>query len=484
MVKSWTDQHVSRFEKLASWLDDMEARAAKADDTSSITGCQSGISNCAVLSGLVAEHRDNIEALLNLGKKLTEAKHGGWAPEQKDLDAVSHRQSEVVSRRDKLDASLKAKSAALEQALEANLTADEKRLEWAIAVKGAIEFLTDLQQSIADTPATSFGFDLEEVKKVDTKALDKADHAAVEERKKELAALSQWSDDAKQGKNPYTKLSLADFDSAAAGVADKLKTRDALYEATIAKLSQEDALCAKFAQEANKLAAEITASKDEISNSSASVEEQLKKIEEALQEASKTPSKAAPVVELWKPVEAAGISDNKHTRLTGPAIAGMWDQFGVFVRAKKQVLEDLDRLKKLRGLSTEQWAAIDAQFKQFDKAGKGALDAQGFSNALFALGESRKKPEMEALMKQLANDQGEVDYPTYVDYLVKVIGGQNTQDKIEEALQLINNGPEARIELMAEVFTPEQLKYIQQSAPKDAAGNVDLKAWVAAMFAK
>ncbi len=108
VVKSWTDQHVSRFDKLVDWLKDMEARAAKPDDTATISGCQSGISNCAVLSGLVGEHRDNIEALLSLGKKLAEAKHGNWSPEQKELDAVRQRQEEVVSRRDKLHAALQA----------------------------------------------------------------------------------------------------------------------------------------------------------------------------------------------------------------------------------------------------------------------------------------------------------------------------------------------------------------------------------------
>jgi len=98
-------------------------------------------------------------------------------------------------------------------------------------------------------------------------------------------------------------------------------------------------------------------------------------------------------------------------------------------------------------------------------------------SALHYFGESRSKEEIAAIVAQFGKD-GVVTWEQYLDYVVTTLGGQNTKERLEEAFTLINQGHAARIENMKGYFSDEEIAYIMDNAPKDEAGNVDLRAWI------
>lgn len=257
-----------------------------------------------------------------------------------------------------------------------------------------------------------------------------------------------------------------------------LAERRARQSAEVDKLVSLDKACSEFAALANPWAEWLVSLKDAVTNSNAALDKQLELVKEA--EAAATDDSKLQAV-LAKEVQ---VATNPHTVHSSSSLKLQWQQYQSFLVSKENLLKEQMHAKRLRGLSQEQYDLMFEQFNEYDKNSDKQLNFDELKSCLFAQGENRKKEEIEAILKQFGNDKKEIEFDAYVEYMVSVLGGQNTSEKVTEALTLINNGPDARIELMKDVFTKDQLEYINNTAPKTADGNLDMKAWVQAMFSR
>jgi hypothetical protein len=84
-------------------------------------------------------------------------------------------------------------------------------------------------------------------------------------------------------------------------------------------------------------------------------------------------------------MEAAGISNNKHTSLTAKDVEVQWEQYKAFLNKKQKMLEEEIEHHKLRGVTVEQFQEIEANFKQFDTDNSGFIDKKELKALLYSL---------------------------------------------------------------------------------------------------
>jgi len=236
---------------------------------------------------------------------------------------------------------------------------------------------------------------------------------------------------------------------------------------------------------ANPFTKHIEASKDAITNSQQELGEQLQTVF-CFNDSAPTEQKAslAALHEAQNKIDVYGVNLNLYTFYTVQDCEVLSKQYLAFLEHKKVMLGDLIERKKMRGVTKEQYALFQKQFKEFDKNGNGHLDANELKQCLFSLGESRKKEEVEAVMKQYG-DGHEILFDGYVEFMVNTVGDKSTKEDTLAGWHKITKGEEAaRMENLADVFDDKQLEYIKNTAPKTEDGRLDFKAWVEQMFAR
>ncbi len=472
-IRSLESQHATRERQLVDWAQNIRSRIAEVPSLDSITACNAALSNLQVLRGDRAEHTDNLEAFLAIGNNIKAAAIGDWKVEDETVAAVNQREANVQQYFAAVDSELASRQAEFEAALAECTKVDETQLAWAIAVTAVSQSFRDKISAIADT---EFGFTLAEVKAFDLDAADAEAQAFAKASLAEFAAIPE----AKSGANPYTDQSGAAVAALTKGLEAALAERRSNHAAALARLEKEDELCRVFAKVANPFVEWIASAKDKITNSVAPPSEQLEAVK-AAQAEYKADERLGDAIDLWRPIE--GVQSNPHSLHTGTSLTIQWQQYSTFLDTKERILDELLRTLALRGLSQDQWDLATRCFADFDKSNSGKLAPEALRSALFALGESRKKEEVEAIVKEFGSD-GTVTLNQFMDFVVLALGGQNTREKIEEAFVLINQGHAARIEHMKDLLTEKDIAYILATAPKDPEGNVDLKGWIDQVYSR
>jgi Ca2+-binding EF-hand superfamily protein len=471
-VRSLAAQHRAREAKLTAWADEILRQISELKDVSSITATQGSLSQLKVLQGDRAEHNDNHESFVSIGDKIKAAKKDAWVPDAATQAAVDSSAQAVTEKLAAVDAALAEKKTELEAALAANIAADEKHLAFAIQFAAFAQWVKDTVASVTDS---DLGFTLAELKAFDVEARNAAASAQAAEKHAAISALAT-ADSASV--NPYAGgKGVAEADALKKDIEAALAQRAQRYMALLTKYEHEDAICAAFAAAAEPLVGDINAKKDAITNASGSLEEQASAIAAAKADYAADARLGEIVGKLWPPIPAAGVQANPHTLQTDKSLQTQWAQYGAFLEGKDKIIADLQAVQQLRGLTQEQWDNAKSSFAEFDKDGSGALSADHLRSALHYFGESRSKEEIAAIVAQFGKD-GVVTWEQYLDYVVTTLGGQNTKERLEEAFTLINQGHAARIENMKGYFSDEEIAYIMDNAPKDEAGNVDLRAWI------
>jgi len=266
---------------------------------------------------------------------------------------------------------------------------------------------------------------------------------------------------------------------------DALARRRKRHDEEVSQKNTIESLCKDFANLANPFAKHIESGKDAITNSQAELDAQLATVVGLIRTApGEQKASLAALHQAQAKVDAFGINLNVYTFYTIQDCEVLSKQYLSFLAQKKLMLEDLIERKKMRGVTKEQYALFQKQFKEFDKNGNGHLDANELKQCLFSLGENRKKEEVEAVMKQYG-DGKEILFDGYVEFMVNTVGDKSTKEDTLAGFHKITKGEEAaRLENLADVFDEKQLDYIKNSAPRTADGRIDFKTWVDQMFAR
>ena len=144
------------------------------------------------------------------------------------------------------------------------------------------------------------------------------------------------------------------------------------------------------------------------------------------------------------------------------------------------------------GLSEETKEEYTECFKLFDKDEDGKIDATEIASVVRALGLNPSQPEVEAMLKKVAPNGGQVG----VDAIFTVMDGHgivnDSEEQVIEAFRIFDNqgnGKIAASELkaiycnMGEPFNEEEAEQLMAALPIDDKGYVDYVEWTKMLMA-
>jgi spectrin alpha len=259
--------------------------------------------------------------------------------------------------------------------------------------------------------------------------------------------------------------------------------RHVAYESELAKQVKNDNLCKEFADLVNSFSQWLSQEKDAVSKSTASKEEQIKKIEVLMNDKEKQAEKLGPIREAEGKLEAAGIEQNRHTSLSAKDVEIQYEGFNLLLGRKIEMLKELIELEKLRGVSAEEWEEFNKNFGKFDKSGDGRLDVKEFKALMYSVGEEMTKVQTAEVFAKYSDGE-KITRESYLEYMVRLAGDSDTKDNVSDGFRLLANGAEViSREDLERVMAKESAEFIYKTIPSRDGGD-DYQAWVEEVFSR
>jgi len=484
-LRLWNSQHIEKHANISQWITASTALLNRKEPVNSIAEANQNLTNLAQYEADKVDVTNiNVASLKKLGSEILTAKY------ETPLSSFVFRTPEEIKSREQfvddqwvvLSGLSAAKKAVLDADLEREKLKEKLRLEFANLANDYTRWVSEVEN---DTKNTVFGFTLDEV--VAAKAgLDEDDKRLTNEgaaKTEVYTKVHTQAADLGVTQNVYTSHSPATL----AGEGEKLKAalagRQTNYAAELKKQQENDALCRAFADAIDPFTKKINKIKDDISNDKSDLPVQLKNVGDAIKTAAGDGSLAA-IKALQDKIDAAGITNNKHTATTYVDAAVQWKQFTDFLSSKQKTIEKEIAHKAMRGVSPEQYNEIENQFKQFDKDHSGFLDRTEFKACLYSLGEEKSKGEVKSLMEKYGTKDGKIGYEGFKEFMIVILGDTETPEEIILGFKLINrHSDHTNDNLMSMVMEDEDIAFIKSTAPKKADGH-DYNAWTAEVFAR
>jgi len=255
------------------------------------------------------------------------------------------------------------------------------------------------------------------------------------------------------------------------------------YKKELKRQRDNDALCKSFANVAEPFVHWTIEEQHKISHSEDDLEDQLKYVTSRIQSRGVDGAKLNDIKALDLKMEEAKITNNRHTKLTCKDIQVIWEQFAIFLEKKKKMLEGEIERSKLRGITAEQFAEIETNFKQFDANKNGVIEKRELKACLYSLGEEKSRSEIEQILKEYGNGTS-INYDGFKDFMIRILGVSDSKEDIIQSFVLINKGAEiALVDRLDFVMETPDIQYIQQTAPKSGQGY-DYKSWTDDVFSR
>lgn len=185
-----------------------------------------------------------------------------------------------------------------------------------------------------------------------------------------------------------------------------------------------------------------------------------------------------------KKLDDEGVTNNRHTTLTGKDVVTQHEQYGVFLQRKKEQLEKAIEHERLRGLTQEQIDEIKENFTLFDKDNSGAIDLKELKGCLFSLGYEVGGKEVEKVMSDFGKD-GKLDKEGFTNYMIGLVGDTESQEEIESGWKLIAKGDPALVEVerIKTIMEEHDVQYLEKTAPVDG-GKISYLPWTKDVFSR
>lgn len=262
-----------------------------------------------------------------------------------------------------------------------------------------------------------------------------------------------------------------------------LKARQGAYQKELQIQRDNDALCKKFATAITSFADGLTAGRARIAESDADLEDQLANVK-ALGESKEEDQRIPPIQAIQDEIEKRGITDNQHTFMTVKDVRVLLEQFKTFLERKATMLAEEIELKKLRGLTMEQYQEIEHQFKEFDTDSSGFLNAKEIKAALFTLGEEVGNKQVKKILSDFGDADKEVlGEDGFKEFMFGILGVSVTKDEIQAGFKLVNRGADFATDEKMDLLTDDELAFIKSTAPPKGEGW-DYTAWTEEVFSR
>jgi len=286
--------------------------------------------------------------------------------------------------------------------------------------------------------------------------------------------------------NKYTQLTPAILLKSKEAVEAAIIDRNNKYSVELNRQRTNDQLCKQFASLVEPLVAAITENKDNITQSKAELEDQLKFVKSKIATLNELEVKLQPIRDNFAKMESAGITSNRYTTFTAKDIEVQFEQYKIFLTKKAATLEEEIEHNRLRGVSQEQFNEIESTFKQFDADNSGYIDRKELKTCLYSLGEEKSRQEIDNIMKTYGSpDVNGIRYDNFREFMINILGVSDTKEDILQSFKLINRGEEqAKVETMDLVMKEDDLKYFQDTTTKNSNGSYDYTNWTNTIFSR
>jgi len=481
-------KHKAKHEQIVAWINEKEAYVQKQEVVSSVNEAQLALS---ALDSYEADKKDlettPVPALKTLGTEILTAE---W---KSDLSNWKYdNPDEIKSRESSVDSSLSgelvtlssAKRVALENDLKREIEKERLRLEFA-QQSGALHRWAKSAAEDVDADK-NFGNDLAEVEGAKAK-LDAQDHknnATAHERKAKALEVLAHAQKLGVKENPYTDLTPAELEDAVGKLHEAVKARQERYGKELERVKANDTLCRHFAALANPLVEAMDKNKNTVNEFKSDDLEGAARQVDAFLAANLGTDDIKKIEDLQSQIDGANITTNKHSPYTAQDVVVRHSQYHEYLKSKKSQLAEQIKMKSLRGMTEEQLAEIERQFRQFDKNSNGRLDKNEFKACLYSLGEERPNAEVQALMREYG-DEKNITHDGFTRFMVKLLGDSETKQEVLAGFKLLaNDDPAVSEKELLDVFPAvEDVNYLKEHVPKKGE-KLEYGTWTEQVFAR
>jgi len=288
------------------------------------------------------------------------------------------------------------------------------------------------------------------------------------------------------GSNPYTSIATGALDTLLNDIKTAQASRRDAYAAALAKQRANDTKCKAFADLATPFTKRLQSYKDALANTTASLEEQLTNVK-ARQAAEPTDGKELPdIKKLSDDMAAANIQSNPHTLLSYKAVEVQWAQYHDFLSSKKRQIEEEINTKQWRGITPQQIAEIEKQFKEYDSNKNSILDEKEFKACLYSLGNDYDMVKCRDIMKKYGATEKGINYDGFKSFMISQFGDADTKADILEGFKLVCRGKDFCDPKTVDAVPEQDVKYITANAPatQGRTGAYDYRALTETLFSR
>lgn len=486
-ARALADQHAQSIATLHAWIHAKAAYLATTEQVGTVADARRHLGNLDLYDEEQKRSAStSVVDLKALGAKVLSQKwhtqHSDW--EWDNAAFIHDPEAQIDAEFQKLSGSSAAKRAVLDADLARELEKERLRLEWANLASEYTAWAEDVVNN--NLAFAHFGFTLEEVEAYSSTfaALSAETNGASESRQQACLAVDAQLKSYNVTDNVYTTLTVSSLDEAHAKIQAGLARVQADYETELARQRANDALCKEFADQVEPLNKFITEKKDAITNAKADLDTQLAAVVASIADLPSHQGTLDGIHATFARIEAAGITNNRHTILTNKDVDVLWKQYTIFLEKKKKMLEDEIANERLRGVTPEQMAEIKNNFKQFDKDNSGSINNKELKACLYSLGEEKSNSEIDKIMKDHGTN-GELSEANFIEFGIHMYGDADTQEEILAGFKLINRGEEvAHADKLEPVLKDEDYQYITKTAPVVSPGVYNYIAWTADVYSR
>jgi len=260
--------------------------------------------------------------------------------------------------------------------------------------------------------------------------------------------------------------------------------RKAALASELSRQQHNESLRVNFAQKASALKTFIQDSFQFVNNLPGSLEEQLENLNKRKPSIVGAVDKLNEAGDLSAQLEAAGVTENKHTDIAFPTLKVDYEGLVKVTTQKETILQKEILQQKNKGLSAEQVAEFKEVFDHFDKDKRGNLRRLDFKACLQSLDYDYSDADLDAIIAQIGSN-GTVDFEAFCNFLSTKAADSDSKEQIYDAFKILS-GDKAFVteDDLARALPREKVDYLIKAMPlyQGQAGSYDYVAWANKSF--
>eukprot|EP01129_Flabellula_baltica_P010141 TRINITY_DN424_c0_g1_i1.p1 TRINITY_DN424_c0_g1~~TRINITY_DN424_c0_g1_i1.p1 ORF type:complete len:1520 (-),score=544.89 TRINITY_DN424_c0_g1_i1:23-4582(-) len=370
-LEKYSGRFGDKASQLEKWIADKDKYLSKVEDVNSLNDAKNKLNKVQSFPKEYGISESKLNTVKQLCDQICEL-------EAENADEVKQRTEKITSDWEALQGKYDSKVADLEEKVAIEQKKEDLRNAWAEAAQ---DYIIWGKKASNDISATEFGNTLEEVEGFQP-TLEQSDNEynnTSSEKKENL--LDIWNQLQELGvkENPYSPYNIDDVEEVSSSLDEDLQTRKTAYEEELQRQRDMEAKRIEFAEAADNFVAHIDARKDAVKTAfeEPDLDTALANVESTWNNGEPENEPMNNLQKLANEMLKMGIRENRHTKLTMPALTKLRKGFDSESKDKLNILHDEKELKEeymKKSTRLADWVSNTLQTirKEFDNTLEGA----------------------------------------------------------------------------------------------------------------